>query len=341
MIPPLYNWGDIRYTTDGTNPKPSSPRYNGRLNIAHPVLLKAASFSPDGQSGGFSEARFDVDNKTPPAIESVRLGPSGLRVLFNEPLEKSTAENVANYALIPAVAIKSAKLSDGGDEVTLELAGVPDDDVRYRLSMSGARDLSGNIAAAGTGCPVDPIGPVIRIDDVRIFDGKGKGFEKGEELIGDPASPRPRLPIEAEASWTMNVFVWVDQMPAPMTILAGFGNASDTARAQRFFAELRKGIGFWGSDAELATEVPFDLNQWQMITATFDGKMLRLYKNARLIKAGDMDFAYAAPITRLAPPMPGDEAHRFIGKLAGFSIWNRELDLQSVQRLMAKSPAKR
>ena len=137
IVPPLYNWGDLRYTIDGTDPGPDSPRYEGRLNVAHPANLKAASFSPERQCGGITEARFDIDNKTPPEIQSVRLGPAGLRVVFNEPLEISTAQNVANYSLTPSLAIKSAKLSDGGDEVTLALAGMPDDDIQYKLN--GAR----------------------------------------------------------------------------------------------------------------------------------------------------------------------------------------------------------
>ncbi len=308
------------------------------MNLAHPAILKAASFSPDGQSSDVVEARFDIDNKTPPQIESIRLERAGLRVIFNEPLEKSTAQNVANYALNPPVPIKSAKLSDGGDEVTLELAGIMDDVVQYALLISNIRDLSGNISAAGTQYFVEPIGPVIRIGGVRDFDGRGDGIEQGEELISDPSSPHPHLPVEADASWTINVFVLADRTPAPMTILAGFGNASDTARTQRYFAELRGGVGFWASDAEMNAGVPLDLGKWQMLTATFDGKTLRIYKNAKLVKSGDMDFDNTAPIARLAPLGPWEDAHRFAGKLAGFAIWNRELDPGSIERLMGQMP---
>jgi alpha-mannosidase len=338
IIPPLYNWGDIRYTTDGTDPSPSSPRYEGRLNIAHPAILKAASFSPDGQSGDVAKAVFDIDNKTPPQIESIRLERSGLRVIFNEPLEKSMAQNVANYALNPPVAIKSAKLSDGGDEVTLELAGIMDDVVQYALSISNIRDLSGNISAAGTEYFVEPIGPVIRVGGVHDFDGKGDGIEQGEELINDPSSPHPHLPIEADASWTINFFALADQKPVPMMILAGFGNASDTTGTQRYFVEGRGGVGFWGSNIDLTTGIPLDIGKWQMFTATFDGKTLRMYRNARFIKSGDVEFANAAPIARLAPPGPWKDAHRFVGKLAGFAIWNRELDPGSIERMMKQIP---
>ena len=41
-----------------------------------------------------------------------------------------------------------------------------------------------------------------------------------------------------------------------------------------------------------------------MITATYDGKTLRIYKNAKLIKSGETDFDNAAPMVRLAPPGP-------------------------------------
>jgi alpha-mannosidase len=75
-----------------------------------------------------------------------------------------------------------------------------------------------------------------------------------------------------------------------------------------------------------------------MLTVTFDGKTLRIYKNARLIKSGDTDFANAAPIARLAPPGPWEASHRFVGQLAKFEIWNRELDPRSIERLMGRIP---
>ena len=75
-----------------------------------------------------------------------------------------------------------------------------------------------------------------------------------------------------------------------------------------------------------------------MLTATFDGKTLRMYRNARFIKSGDVEFANAAPIARLAPPGPWKDAHWFVGKLAGFAIWNRELDPGSIERLMKQIP---
>jgi len=75
-----------------------------------------------------------------------------------------------------------------------------------------------------------------------------------------------------------------------------------------------------------------------MLTATYDGKTLRLYKNAKLLKETAVQFDKAAPIVRLAPPGPWPDAKPFVGKLAQFELWNRDLDLASIQKLRARMP---
>jgi hypothetical protein len=340
MIPPLYNSGDLRYTTDGTDPNSSSPEFKGRLNLGVSTTLKVTSLSKAGQPGDITAAQFEIANKTPPQIDSVRLERAELHVLFNEPINPKTAEKTANYALTPPVEIKSAKLADSGDEVVLELGGILDESVQYNLTATGLRDLSGNAAAAGMTRALESIAPVVQIPESHDFDGKGDGIEKGEELMGDSASTVPRLPIKADASWTINVFARVNEIPPDHTTLAGFGNDSGAIpHTQRFIVKMHDSIAFWGNNVDVGSGVAFDVGKWQMITETFDGDTVRIYKNAKLIKSDSISLNDAAPITRLAPPGPWAEAHRFVGKLAGFAIWNRELDSQSIQRLMMKMPA--
>ena len=221
----------------------------------------------------------------------------------------------------------------------LTLAKSFDDAVQYRLSVSDLRDLSGNASTSGMSQKVASLLPVIQMPEVHSFDGTSDGIDKGEELLAEPGSAGARMPVGADAPWTINVFVWVDRTPADLTTFAGFGNDADISRTQRYIVKMHNKIAFWGSNVDEGTNAACDVGKWQMLTATYSGTTLRIYKNASLLKTAEIDLTDAAPIARLAPPGPWQEAHRFKGKLAGFAIWDRELDEDGIARLMRTMPA--
>jgi alpha-mannosidase len=173
---------------------------------------------------------------------------------------------------------------------------------------------------------------------VHAFDGASAGIDVGGELMSDVKSAAGGFPAEGDSHWTINVFAWMDSKPGELTTLAGFGDDTDSAKSQRYFVELNGVIEFWGAGIDVATGTPYDLGKWQMLTATYDGKMLRVYKNAKLIKSGLVQFDKAVPVARLAPPGAWPDAKRFVGKLAGMEVWNRDLDERSVEGLMGKMP---
>ena len=145
------------------------------------------------------------------------------------------------------------------------------------------------------------------------------------------------LPIDGADPWTINQFVYLTAQPAELTVLGGFGDASDTGGEQRYLIKFHDGIHFWGSDIDVTTGVPFDLNKWQMVTLTFDGTTLILYKNGGVIKTSPLTLNDAAATVKIGAPGPWNDNH-VAGKIAGFGIWNSALGPAAVKALIAQMP---
>jgi len=134
------------------------------------------------------------------------------------------------------------------------------------------------------------------------------------------------------------MFVYTDQQPEELTLLGGFGDVTDNSGTQRYIIKFQNGINFWGSNVDVASGVPLDLGKWQMLTATFDGTTIRLYKNGIEIKNDTASLSDAAPTVRMGVKGPWDNGGRFAGKIANFTIWDAALDADFVKGLMAGAP---
>jgi hypothetical protein len=183
-----------------------------------------------------------------------------------------------------------------------------------------------------TPAPVEkrlPPGTVaFQMADVQTFDGTQGGFRKKDV---------PGLPYEGTDPWTINQFVFLNQQPEELTLIGGFGDAADTAGQERFLIKFHDGIHFWGSDVDVTTGTPFDLNKWQMITLTFDGATLKIYKNGKIINTSPVSLSDAASTVQIGTHGPWNNYH-INGKVAGFTIWNSALDAAAVQAQMAHMP---
>ena len=122
-----------------------------------------------------------------------------------------------------------------------------------------------------------------------------------------------------------------------LTVISGFGSGADTGGEQRFLIKFHDGIHFWGSDVDVTTGVPFDLNKWQMITLTFDGATLKIYKNGQIIKTSPVSLNDAASTVQIGTHGPWNNFH-MNGKVAGFTLWNSALSAADVQAQMAHMP---
>ncbi|BCM93634.1 mannosylglycerate hydrolase [Abditibacteriota bacterium] len=164
---------------------------------------------------------------------------------------------------------------------------------------------------------------------LQTFDGKNEWSQ--DSLL--------TLPTGETESWTINMFVWVDTAPDNHTLVGGFGDGHDQTGAERYLGRVNGGIQFWGSSIDIDSGVPFDIGRWQMLSVTFDGKTITIYKNGESIKSAPAQLSEASPEVHLAPMDTwGNRQHPFAGRVQGFSIWNAALSPVAIRALMNAIP---
>lgn len=144
-------WADPthRYTTDGSEPTESSPVVSGSLELTETATLKVRSFLKGFDPSDAAAATFEFlgPDKTRPAVAVISAVNDDNSVLvgFDELVEKSSAEDAANYA-VDGAAVKAAKLEADGQTVRLALAR-PLSAGAHRANVRNVRDRSkaGNV----------------------------------------------------------------------------------------------------------------------------------------------------------------------------------------------------
>src|SRR5262249_27125868 len=96
-------------------------------------------------------------------------------------------------------------------------------------------------------------------------------------------SDAQNLPTHAADPWTINLMLRIDKQPPNRTIIAGFGAPIDETSRGRYLSKFNNGIHFWASHRDVDTKEQLELKKWQMVTATYDGTTLRMYKNGQPI----------------------------------------------------------
>jgi len=84
--------------------------------------------------------------------------------------------------------------------------------------------------------------------------------------------------------------------------------------------------------------VKLETGRWQMLTATFDGGVLKLFQDGRELVSTEITLADAEPVAKLGPPPAWSYGHRVAGKVAGFTLWSRALPPASVAALHRLGP---
>jgi alpha-mannosidase len=327
IVPPLY-WqrGQLRYTTDGTEPTSTSPAYREPFWISGPATVKARVFG-DCPSP-VAAAAVAVQDSTAPTVRSISLlgGARSVSIVFSEPLRKKDAEQTGRYRFQPALPVESVKANAEGTEIELTLGTAPEAGTAYQLTLQELRDASptGNILV-NQPAPVTAEGPVYRLES---FVADGKNFLQEE---------KPGLPVKGRDPWTMNLAVRMDRQPAHHTLIAGFGECVDRSGTGRFMGKFRPGIHYWTSTQDVSSQTPFELNQWQMITAVYGGEWLVLYRNGREIGRGKALLADDKPLVNIAPLDPWDREQRFKGEIRDFAIWKTALTPKQIEGLYQQS----
>jgi alpha-mannosidase len=330
LHPPLY-WKDhsLHFTTDGSEPTAASPVYTQPVLISQKTTIKAKEIDDAGESQTVS-AVIDVNDVTPPAVlqvTGISIHPS-LQVRFSEPVRKEQAEVAANYHLTPDVPISSAELTADGTAVTLKLAAPLAEGTNYHLTLSGIADLSPNANVVSP----DPVAvnfsrPVYSLDS---FVASGKGLE------AKPAD----LPIKAGDAWTINLFVKPAGPIEDRTLIAGFGRNEDANGEghARYLSKFASGFHFWSRRADGESRAPVTPDQWQMLSATYDGHTLVMYRNGKPVAHQDLKLADDEPVVEIAPLDPWEHVRRFSGEIRGMTIWNAALPAEVLKELQEPMP---
>ncbi|MFA5292173.1 MAG: LamG domain-containing protein [Phycisphaerae bacterium] len=159
------------------------------------------------------------------------------------------------------------------------------------------------------------------------------------------------LPVLATDTWSTNIWVYPTVEPGNWRILWCLGAKPDawdgfpggTSRAiynstgdgKIVFTEGPKddsGATTTGGKY-VSTGIPFDVGQWQMITTTYDGTQVKVYKNGMLVGARDIPMLNAPGEVRV-PTYPWTGLYFFIGKIDEFTVWRGTLTQQEILDLI-------
>ncbi len=330
LSPPLYWRGNgLRYTLDGSPVTPASPLYAGPFTLNSPTTVAVAQFDDGVRVGPEVRRRLEVNDTTPPRVVAATILPAlGLaNATFSERVDRATAEDPARYRLGSGTKILAATLAPDGRSVELDIEPRSETAASSEtLAVAGVKDLSpGANASGGAPAPVAVGGPILSVDD------------PGRLQRRDTALPR-----SGRAPWTINFLLKTDRQPEDRTLLAGFGRAVDGPQGTgRYIAKFSGGLHFWSADSDLPTDVPLDLGRWQMVTATYDGETLRLYKDGKPVASRDARLSDDEGVARVAPLDAWERKRRFDGGTGGgiqaFTVWNGALSPRAVGLLYGKT----
>ena len=219
---------------------------------------------------------IEIHDSAPPSVVSALAGNdlNTLNLVFSKPLDPVTAVDVKNYVVQPSLAISNISQSPDGRNITLTFAGPIPDGTGYTLSLSGIKDKTadGNVIAPTT----------------QFFNAQNIAYSlKSAQLPSQPVKVQVAgLPLQSGDAWTMNMLVKPDQAPDNRSFVAGFGQGADNQNGgtNRYFSVFDGSITF---GLGVRTGSPLEVGRWQMLTATYDGKTVTVYKDGDPI--GDHD----------------------------------------------------
>ena len=331
--PLYYRDGSLRYTTDGSEPTAGSTAYTGPFALSATATVRAAEFDAAGHASPAVSQRIEVDDTTPPTV----LSTDGIgsqrrcRVVFSEPVAAATATDLGNYVFDPPLKVATATVRDAGQAVDLTLAG-PVPPRGYKLSIHGIADVApaANVMRPAT-LAVTLSEPVLTVASYVSPASTGPDAAAISAGLEQAAT---NLPVKAGDRWTINCYVRTSAEPDNAVLIAGFGHADDSVvGCGRYLCKFPDGLRFWGREQDVNTSAALDTNRWQMLSATYDGQAVTLYKNGEPIGRSAVHLADDEAIVRLAPVDPWNQKYRFQGDIRDFTVWRTPLSDRALRML--------
>ncbi len=332
LLPPLYHQPkDLHYTLDGSEPTAASATYSGPFTIADTVHLAVRQIDPNGQTGPVVRGVITVDDRTPPRLLDAVAGQAGntLDLSFSEPLTAASATDLSHYDVQPAGALAKATPSADGRRVELTFAAPLADGTEYTLTPHGLKDTS------PAGNEIKPASQPFNAGNIVYT------FNAPTLPPGGVKQSVSRLPVLKTDHWTMNVFVKSERAPDGRVVIAGFGQDTDPqgGSAARYFAVFPDGIRLWAApEGDVKTNSPLDLGRWQMLTATYNGDTLTVYKDAAPIMKKRVGLTTDCEgNVSIGTIDPWDHQHVFPGQVQNFTIRRGALKEEEIKQLLAKT----
>ncbi|RYX81996.1 glycoside hydrolase family 2 [bacterium] len=171
--------------------------------------------------------------------------------------------------------------------------------------------------------------PAVHADTFGPYNGQvsidGAGIKKG---FKSPAITK------AKADWTINFWVRPSSQLQDETLLAGFGDTRNSTGQQRYLASFADGLRFWGASVDVPTTAKVEPGKWQMLTATYQGGVIKIYKDGVELVSQPVTLTDAASEVNLAPMSPWPSANNFLGKIARFTLQDRALSTAEIRVLL-------
>jgi len=199
-------------------------------------------------------------------------------------------------------------------------------------SGTAVTDSSGNSNNGATS------GEPLRVDGLV---GKCLQFDGSNDYVF--TNTASNLPLGKTDSWSMNAFLYPTRDITGWSLVAGFGEYSGATLTGRYIYGGSSTVSFHGR--WMQSDESWDLNQWQMVTVTYDGKYIKAYKNADLLYFSNPGSLGSEDLSKtkiyLAQQLWSDL--RFRGKMDEFTIWDDALSQEEISVLadvLPKEPKK-
>ena len=332
LQPPLYyRQENFRYTTDGSTPTGSSPVYTVPLVLSRDTDLKACLFDSQGRPGTVWSGHYRVDDAHPPGLVSVSSTPllPKVEITFSKPVQPASALAAGHYAFSSGAAVRNVQLSADHLRATLGLdTPLPQTGPTTLTVRNVVSDSARANVLPFAEQPVAGLLPVCTVPALR-----SPQESRSEEVAGLPTGP--------DDPWTLNFFLRCDDVPPNEVVLGGFGTAdggSAATGAGRYFVNFEDGLAFWLANADLKTRIKIEPKRWQMLTASFDGKTVTLYKDGMPVAAAPRTLAPDVAKIGLGIVDPWRHRDRFTGEIRGFKVWRSALTRDGIDALRSDNP---